>query len=478
MERPPAGTVHPDRGPIRPSPRREASSFGQQVIQFLLDERVINVLVQVLFTMAVLAVAGWMIYNYVQRGRTFTFGFLGEEASFDLAEGLEFSPTDPYARAFLVGVFNTIRVAVLGVILATILGLAAGIARLSDNWLISRIAGVYIEIVRNTPLLVQLFFLYFAVILKLPDITDAVTLPGPVFLSKRGIAIPWPVPAGSFVYWWPFVGVAVVLAIVLQVVRKQGEKRTGRPSFGLLWVFAPLINIPILGLLFFSFGYWWAFVTVALIVTVVLQVMRSRGEESMGRPGFGLLWVFAPLVIIPVLGLLILVLLGWPVLGSSPALLADLPEMVSKAGGVVRVEGGTTLSPEFVALLLGLVIYTGAFIAEVVRAGILSVPKGQTEAARAVGLTNAQVLRLVVLPQALRVIIPPLISQYLNLTKNSSLAIGIAFLDLYAVSNTMLNQSGRVVEVFIMIMASYLAMSLTISLIMNIVNRRIQIVER
>jgi general L-amino acid transport system permease protein len=145
---------------------------------------------------------------------------------------------------------------------------------------------------------------------------------------------------------------------------------------------------------------------------------------------------------------------------------------------VLKVEGGTTFSPEFTALLLGLVIYTGAFIAEVVRAGILAVPKGQTEAARAQGFTNAQILRLVVLPQALRVIIPPLISQYLNLTKNSSLAIGIAFLDLYAVSTTMLNQSGRVVEVFLMIMASYLSMSLTISLIMNIVNRRIQIVER
>jgi general L-amino acid transport system permease protein len=163
---------------------------------------------------------------------------------------------------------------------------------------------------------------------------------------------------------------------------------------------------------------------------------------------------------------------------SGTPLLLDVPELITKSGGVLKVEGGTTFSPELTALLVGLVVYTGAFIAEVVRAGILAVPKGQTEAARAQGFTNAQILRLIVLPQALRVIIPPLISQYLNLTKNSSLAIGIAFLDLYAVSSTMLNQSGRVVEVFLMIMASYLSMSLTISLIMNIVNRRIQIVER
>jgi general L-amino acid transport system permease protein len=169
--------------------------------------------------------------------------------------------------------------------------------------------------------------------------------------------------------------------------------------------------------------------------------------------------------------------LGWLLIPGHP-LWVDRPEMIQKSGGVLKVEGGTFLSPEFSALLFGLVIYTGAFIAEVVRAGIMAVPKGQTEAARAQGFTRGQILRLIVLPQALRVIIPPLISQYLNLTKNSSLAIGIGFLDLYAVANTMLNQSGRVVEVFLMIMASYLSMSLTISLIMNFVNRRIQIVER
>ena len=383
-------------------------------VPFWRDERVLKVLAQIAFLILVLSLGVWMISNYRQRGLTFSFGFLDEEASFDLAEGIPFSPTDSYARAFLVGVVNTIRVASLGIVLATLLGLGAGIARLSSNWLVSKVASVYIELIRNTPLLVQLFFLYFAVILKLPDIGGALILPGPVFLSKRGVVLPSPRPTPSFSWWWPFLVVALAGAVVLLVLRRRGVERTGRPSFNLLWVAVPLIVIPALG------------------------------------------WVLA----------------------SSHPLLLDSPQLVYKSGGVLKVEGGTTFSPEFTALLVGLVVYTGAFIAEVVRAGILAVPKGQTEAARAQGFTNAQILRLIVFPQALRVIIPPLISQYLNLTKNSSLAIGIAFLDLYAVSNTMLNQSGRVVEVFLMIMASYLSMSLTISLIMNIVNQRIQIVER
>lgn len=386
----------------------------RKAVPFWRDVRVLRVLAQIAFVILVLAIGLWALSNYRERGLTFTFGFLDEEASFHLAEGIEFSPTDSYARAFLVGVVNTIRVAGLGIVLATLVGLVTGIARLSDNWLVSRIASVYIEIIRNTPLLVQLFFLYFAVIMKLPKLHECLVLPGPIFLSNRGVALPALRPVASF-------------------------------------------------------GLWWPFLVVALIVAVVLFVMRGRGVERTGRPSFNLLWVGVPLIVIPAL--------GWLLIPDNPLLL-DLPEMVSKSGGVLKIEGGTVLSSEFTALLLGLVVYTGAFIAEVVRAGILAVPRGQTEAARAQGFTNGQILRLIVLPQALRVIIPPLISQYLNLTKNSSLAIGIGFLDLYAVSSTMLNQSGRVVEVFLMIMASYLTMSLTISLIMNIVNRRIQIVER
>jgi general L-amino acid transport system permease protein len=394
--------------------QRAAMAEHRRAVPFWRDERVLKVLAQIAFVVLVLAIGLWALSNYRERGLTFSFGFLDEEASFDLAEGIPFSPTDSYARAFLVGVVNTIRVASLGIVLATLLGLVTGIARLSDNWLVSKIASVYIEIIRNTPLLVQLFFLYFAVILKLPqlkkqDEITAITLPGPTYLSNRGLAMPWPRPSESFGSWWPFLIVTLVVAVVLMILRARGVQRTGRPSFNFLWVVIAFLAVPAI---------------------------------------------------------------GWLVVPGNPLVL-DVPVIKG-----LRAEGGTILSPEFVALTFGLVVYTGAFIAEVVRAGILSVPKGQTEAARAQGFTNGQVLRLIVLPQALRVIIPPLISQYLNLTKNSSLAIGIGFLDLYAVSTTMLNQSGRVVEVFLMIMASYLTMSLTISLIMNVVNRRIQIVER
>ena len=386
----------------------------RKAVPFWRDERVLKVLAQIAFVLLVLAVVAWMLSNYRERGLAFSFGFLDEEASFHLAEGLEFSPTDPYARAFLVGAVNTARIAILGIILATLVGLVAGVARLSDNWLVSKIASVYIEIFRNTPLLVQLFFLYFAVVLKLPKIQDSFVLPGPIFLSNRGVSLPALRPTASFGTWWPFLAVALMGAIILLILRGRGVKRTGRPSFNLLWVGVPLIVIPAL---------------------------------------------------------------GWLLIPGNPLLL-DQPAMVTKSGGVIRVEGGTVLSSEFTALLVGLVLYTGAFIAEVVRAGIQAVPKGQTEAARAQGFTGGQILRLIILPQALRVIIPPLISQYLNLVKNSSLALAIGFLDLYAVSSTMLNQSGRVVEIFLIIMATYLAISLTISFIMNIVNRRIQIVER
>jgi general L-amino acid transport system permease protein len=394
--------------------QRTARVEYRTAVPFWRDERMLKVLAQIAFVILVLAVGAWAFSNYRQRGLAFTFGFLDEEASFHLAEGIPFSPTDSYARAFLVGVVNTARVASLGVVLATLLGLVAGIARLSDNWLVSKIASVYIEIIRNTPLLVQLFFLYFAVMMQLPALREALVLPGSVFLSNRGVVLPMLRPTASFSSWGPFLVVALMGTVVLLILRRGGVQRTGRPSFNLLWAVLPLIVIPAL---------------------------------------------------------------GWLLVSGTPLLL-DLPDLVSKSGGVLKVEGGTAFSPEFVALLLGLTVYTGSFIAEVVRAGIQAVPKGQTEAARAQGFTNTQILRLIILPQALRVIIPPLISQYLNLTKNSSLAIGIGFLDLYAVSTTMLNQSGRVVEVFLMIMASYLSMSLTISLIMNIVNRRIQIVER
>lgn len=380
----------------------------QRVLATFRDERFLRVLGQVTFAIVVLVVTLWCLGNYRARGLTFSFTFLRDEASFDLAEGVGFSPVDPYWKAFVVGVVNTLKVAILGILLATVLGLVAGVARLSTNWLISSISSVYIEIIRNTPLLVQLFFIYFAVILKLPGLQNRVVLPGPIFLSNRGINLVSLRPTASFGMWGPFWVVAIAAAVGIYAWRVLLERRERRPVSRLPWTFIALV-IP---------------------------------------------------------------LAGWLVLPGNP-LYADRPAVEG-----LKVVGGTSMSPEFAAILFGLVIYTGAFIAEVVRAGIMAVPKGQTEAARAQGFTEMQILQLVVLPQAIRIIIPPLISQYLNLTKNSSLAIAIGFLDLYAVSSTMLNQSGRIVEVFIMVMAAYLSMSLIISAIMNVANRKLAIVER
>ncbi len=385
------------------------------------DERFLQILAQVIFLVAVALLSIWLLSNYqVQLRRkslNFSFGFLQQEASFDLSEGLKFSSNDYYVRAFFVGLVNTLRVAVIGIVLATLVGLIVGVARLSDNWLIARLAGVYVEFFRNTPLLVQLFFWYFAVVLNLPELgrqgqVTALILPGPGYVSNRGVALPWPRQSESFGAWLPYLLGAVAIAVVLWFLRRRGVQQTGRPSFAFLWV-----------------------------VTAFAAVAAA----------------------------------GWLLVPGHPFYM-DIPALVGER--VLKVEGGTYMSPEYAALLFGLVVYTGAFIAEVVRAGIMAVPHGQTEAARSQGFSEMQILRLIILPQALRVIIPPLISQYLNLTKNSSLAIGIAFLDVYAVSNTMLNQSGRVVEVFLMLMAFYLTTSLTISAVMNAVNRRMQIVER
>ena len=344
------------------------------------------------------------------RGLSLSYGFLDTASGFPLPESvLPYDAARPFGYAFLIGILHTLKVSVLGVVLATLLGTVTALARLSTNWLVSKIASVYIEIIRNIPLAVQLFFWYFAVFQQLPSVQESFELPGPVFVSQRGLYMVWASPTATFGTWMMFVIAGVVLAVVLYRVLLSYQMRTGRTTYP---------------------------IATALIVLIVLSVV------------------------------------GWFLAGESP-LGKTMPVM-----GKFNFSGGLNLTPEFTALLTGLVIYTGAFIAEVVRAGILAVNRGQFEAARAVGLSPMLVLRLVVLPQALRVIIPPLISQYLNLTKNSSLAILIGYPDLFFVGRTTINQAGRAVPVFVLVMVSYLIMSLTTSSIMNIYNRRIQLVER
>jgi general L-amino acid transport system permease protein len=382
-------------------------------VPFWRDVRVLRVIGQVVFLLLIAAGLWWLLNNLQNNlqaiGLRIGFDFLKDTAGFPISEGLRYDPTDVNGYAFWVGIVNTLRVAVIGIVLATVIGTVIGVARLSSNWLVRKLAAIYVETIRNIPLLVQLFFWYFAVMVTaLPMVKSAIRLPGPIYLSQRGVYLPWATPTESFGTWMLFVLGGLVLAIIVYVFRRVQLKRAERPG------------LPIV----------WAAITLVLV-------------------GTG----------------------GWFLVSGSP--LALTVPVLQK----FNFEGGLWLSSPFTALLMGLSVYTGAFIAEIVRAGILAVSKGQTEAARAVGLARIQVLRLVILPQALRVIIPPLASQYLNLTKNSSLAILIGYYDLMNVGTTIFNQTGRAVEMILLIMASYLTMSLFTSLLMNWYNRRMKLVE-
>jgi len=338
------------------------------------------------------------------------FDFLGREAGFEIGESpfIAYGAADSYGRALIVGLLNTIRVAVVGIVLATILGTLVGLARLSTNWLIARIAGAYVEVIRNVPLLVQLFFWYVVITESLPGPRDAVNPLAGVFLSNRGIALP---------------GV---------------ESHAAH-----LWMLI-------------------AFVAGVVIAGLVARWTRARQART-GQP-FASFWVGCGIA----LGLPLAVFLA----AGAPVKL-DVPQLSG-----FNFAGGVVLTPEYATLLIGLVAYTAAFIGEIVRAGIVAVQRGQVEAANALGLPRRLTLRLVVLPQALRVIIPPLTSQYLNITKNSSLAVAIGYPDIVSIANTSINQNGQAIEGIAIIMAVYLTVSLSISAFMNWYNKRIALVER
>lgn len=368
------------------------------------DPRLRGVLIQVLLAAAVVGLVGWLAANAADnlaRGSIATgFGFLSRPANFEIGECLiPCSAADSYARAFLVGLLNTLKVGAAGLVLATVLGTLIGIARLSSNWLVSRLAMVYVEAVRNVPLLLQLFLWYAVITEALPGPRQALApLPG-VFLSNRGMMLPVPVSDPA----WLAAGGALVAAVVAVAAMRCWKAR----PFPLPW-----------------------FAATGLVV---------------GAPA-----------------------LAWLVLGAPAAL--DIPHLAG-----FNFRGGVTLSPELLALLLGLVIYTGAFIAEIVRSGILAVDRGQTEAARALGLSSGLILRLVVLPQALRLIVPPLTSQYLNLLKNSSLAVAIGYPDVVSVLDTAINQTGQAIEGVTLIMGVFLVISLSLSALMNWYNARIRL---
>jgi len=338
------------------------------------------------------------------------FGFWENTAGFDISQTLiEYQATSTYGRAFWVGLINTLVVAGLGIVLATILGFLIGIARLSKNWLLGRIAGFYVETIRNIPLLLQLLFWYNAVLKALPGTRESLAIPGGGFLNNRGLFLPQPIfePSASFALIGLVLG--LIASIGYRVWARRRQMRTGQQA-PVLWV------------------------TLGLIVALPLAVLA---------------------------------LSGFPISFNFPE------------AGRFNMRGGMEMLPEFMALLFGLVIYTAAFIAEVVRAGIRSVSRGQTEAAYSLGLRPGPTLRLVVIPQAMRVIIPPLTSQYLNLTKNSTLAVAIGYPDLVQIfAGTVLNQTGQAVEVIVITMAVYLTISLVTSALMNLYNRRMALVER
>lgn len=384
----------------------------EQRIPLWRDDRFLKIIGQVIAVIFIALVAAFLLgnlnRNFQSLGLTFGFDFLGRTASFDIGDtAIEYSPTDPYRRAIIVGLLNSLRVMILGIILATIVGILVGIARLADNWLVRQLASVYVEVFRNTPLLLQLFFWYFALFLKLPQIENRLQLPGPIFLTQRGVDLPWP----------------------------AGNLQTGL-SFAVL--------------------------VVSVILAVIVWRRRTTLIVQQGESGRNLQRV---LVGIAIAFLLVLIFgLDW-----------EQPQLLTETN---LIQGGLNLSPEFAALLFGLVFYTAAFIAEVVRAGIQSVSKGQWEAAKALGLNPGLLMRLVIFPQALRVMIPPLTSEFLNLAKNSSLAIAVGYADVYAVSNTTANQTGRSVEMLVVVMSTYLVINLIISLGMNWFNQSVQLQER
>jgi len=376
------------------------------------DERLRGIVWQVLVVGVVGAILYWLwsntVHNLEVRQISTGFGFLDREAGLPIGESLiSYNPSNTYFRALMVGVLNTLKVAVVGVVLATILGTAVGIARLSQNWLMSKIAGVYIEVIRDLPLLLQLLFWY-TILLSLPGPRQAMNPVDGVFLSNRGLLLP-------FIEWLPAHGWALV-ALVAGCV----------------------------GTLFIS------------------RAMRAR-QYADGQPRK--IW---PAALALMVGLPLLV---WIAHGAP-----FTPDVPSLQGFNFR--GGITVTPEFFALLIGLVTYTAGFIAEIVRAGIQAVNQGQWEAAQAIGLRRGDILKRIVLPQALRVIVPPMTSQYLNLTKNSSLAVAIGYQDIVSIANTTLNQTGQAIEGIAIIMLVYLTISLSISLFMNWYNSRIALVER
>ncbi|MBM0067163.1 amino acid ABC transporter permease [Alkalicoccobacillus gibsonii] len=380
---------------------------------FWRNQKYLNLIWQLLFLVFIIGTIIFLATNAMaglnRAGLGLSFQFLTNRASFPIGETVvSFSPSDTFVRALYVGFLNTLKVSIVGIVLTTIVGVLVGISRLSSNWLLRTLSTWYIEIFRNTPVLVQIFFWYFAVMLAMPKIQDVNANYG-FIISNRGFVFPW-FDANSS-----------------------------------LWI-------------------WIALLLVLLIAAFLTFKWKNKQQIEQGKKLYPSIWLVGVL--------LVGVTIGYLVLGEFPASLS-LPEHTG-TGSV----GGYRFSPEFAAILFALVMYTATYIAEIVRGGILAVPKGQIEAAEALGLSSSKILRFVTFPQAIRTIIPPVTSQYLGLAKNSSLAVAVGYPDLFSVGSTTLNQTGRAIEVITIMLLAYLTISVVTSIIMNIYNKYTALVER
>ncbi|WP_404426639.1 amino acid ABC transporter permease [Thalassospira australica] len=385
----------------------------KSLADYLNDENVRAIIYQII-AIGLVILAGWYLVsntleNLERQNISTGYGFLDREASFEISESMiEYSAQSPYSTALMVGLLNTVKVSLLGIILCTIIGTIFGVARLSSNWIVRKLATVYVEFFRNIPVLLQLFFWYALIPNAFPHPRDAIELLPGVLLTSRGMYMPVPEAHIAFDIMAIAFAIAIVAVYFLSKWARKRQDATGQPF--------PIV-----------------------------------------ATGIGL-----------IIGLPIL---AWLISGAPSVM--DVPELRG-----FNIRGGTNVSPEFLAVLVGLTVYTSAYVAEVVRSGIEAVPHGQWEAAESLGLRRSIALRKIILPQSMRVTIPPLTNQYLNLTKNSSLAVAVGYPDLVSVSNTTMNQTGQAIEAISIFMSIYLGLSLLTSLFMNWFNKKMALVER
>ncbi len=484
---------------------------------------------QVLVAATVIGFLAWIISNTAQnlaaQNKTTGFDFLFRTAGFDISFTLfPWSRSSFYWQAFLAGLLNTLLVSIIGIVLATFLGFTLGIARLSSNWLIARVATVYIETIRNIPLLLQLFFWYFAVLKAMPAVRGSFELPLSIFINQRGMMVPRPMPDHEFFWVVVAMAVSLVAAIGLGWWARRVRTATGhypprlmlasRLADAVVTGLLTALGLAILGLSVPAAGEPMALLVGAVAVAALsLSAYRLYGRMMLGlvfawgigAALLGSMFPALPQMVVVIAGLAAGLTMAWIIYRGADArrvgeakfplallvlIAAGVPLLVYWLSGAqlafelpvlerFNFRGGMQLPPELLALVFGLTIYTAAFIAENVRGGVNAVNKGQTEAAQSLGLRDGDRLRLVVIPQAMRVIVPPLTSQYLNLTKNSSLGAAIGYPELVNVfTGTTLNQTGKAIEVIALTMAVYLTFSLLTSVFMNWYNGRVALVER